>query len=122
MQALITQIANRHNFDLTGDKGELALSAGSGFLPLAISKRGKSVVVVAHYRPGRMCDPEMEFTVTPEGWTPKSLKTCIGKRRYATDSTGTRQELLDFAEGWATDSINLNSQLKHGKVIETVAA
>jgi hypothetical protein len=133
MQAVITQLAQKHGLDLTAAEGYLRLDM-PGFDRLVIEKIGESLVKVAHYyEPASpadkqhghlMADPEMAFFMAHTLWVPFEIRQVIGGQRvYARptpDGQGIvlidpkrQEDIADFAEIWASN-IETQGWLENG--------
>jgi hypothetical protein len=117
MQALIEQLAKKHEVDLAQESAVLQLDM-EGYDTLYIANTGRSCVVVAHYREQAgyvQPDPEVVFFLDSSGWTPIEVTMVIGGWRAharlnedATEITHVnarnQADLADFVEKvWVTN-------------------
>lgn len=116
MQQVITQIAQKHGFDLTAPSTHLRLEL-KAYDPLVIEKIDQQLVRVAHYYMPKgiyMADPEIIFFTGTGPWLPMAVTQLIGGfRPYAQRSaTGElvslqkpalQRDLAEFADDWATN-------------------
>ncbi len=115
MQAIITQIAEKHGFDLTTAGTYLRLTMAH-FDPLVIQVVGKNLVSVDHfYQPYphlEVADPGILFFTGYAEWVPIEVMQRLGGHRVYAHLTedyeaiadllpAPQADLADFAEMWA---------------------
>ena len=116
MQQVITQIAQKHGFDLIAPSTHLRLEM-KAYDPLVIETIDHHLVRIAHYYMPKgiyMADPEIIFYIGTGSWVPIAVTQLIGGfRPYAQLSeagelvslkkTALQRDLAEFADDWATN-------------------
>jgi hypothetical protein len=128
MKAVIEQLAQRHDLDLTQIEAHLRLDL-PGFDRLVIENIGLNCISVAHYfelNGDLVAEPDVVFYTGRAGeWAPISIsQSLIGWRSYAElsedgshlmlDSPSGQADLAEFAEQWA-ENIQAQGWLEHGR-------
>lgn len=127
MKAVITNLAAKHNIDLTQRGAHLRLDM-PGYDRLCFEHIGFNRISVAHYfelNGDLVAEPDIVFFVAPTGeWIPITISQSLtGWREYAQlndDSTAVvryhrhaQQDLAEFAELWA-DNLRDQGWLEQG--------
>jgi hypothetical protein len=129
MQQIVTQIAKKHDFDLTSTSTHLRLEM-KHMDPLVIEKLDQHLLSVAHYYMPKgiyLADPEIIFCTGTSQWVPIAVTQLMGGfRRYARLSADgdvsivepkLQQDLADFADQWA-ENIKAQAWLERGRCKE----
>lgn len=130
MQALIEQLAKKHEVDLAHESAVLQLDM-EGYDTLYIANTGRNCIVVAHYREQAgyiQPDPEVVFFLdNSSGWIPIEVTMVIGGWRAharlnedATEivhvNTHNQADLADFVEAMWVQNIQFQEWLEQAEL------
>lgn len=128
MQAIIIELADKHDVDLNDRWAHLRLEMGA-YQPLVIETVGPHLVSVGHYAEVNrdlVPDPQVVFFTGADGWVPIEITQQLGGRRvYARLSDDERRivpvdaagvaRLVNFVDGLWAKNIRAQGWLARGR-------